>query len=31
MDFDQTCTSVLLGHLEELIRFGDLGPIVKVT
>ena len=21
MDFDQTCTSVLLGHIKELLRF----------
>ena len=31
MDFDYTCTSRLLGHVNELIRFGDLDPIFKVT
>ena len=31
MDFDQTCTAILFGHAEELIRFGDLDPIFKVT
>ena len=31
MDFDQTCTAILLRHRKELIRFGDLDPIFKVT
>ena len=32
MDFDHTCTSILLGHVKEMIRdFGDLDPIFKVT
>ena len=31
MDFDQTCTTILLWHENELIRFHDLDPIFKVT
>ena len=31
MDFYQTCTSILLRHGKELIDFGDLDPISKVT
>ena len=30
-DFDQTCIDTLLGGGEELIRFGDLDLIFKVT
>ena len=31
MDFDQTCTAILLRQRQELIRFCDLDPIFKVT
>ena len=31
MDFDQTCTDLLLGHGQELIRFCDHDPIFKGT
>ena len=31
MDFDQTSIDILLGEGEELIDFGDLGQIFKVT
>ena len=31
MDFDQSCTDILLGGLEKLIRFDDLGLVFKVT
>ena len=31
MDFDQTCTEALLGGGLELIDFGDLDLISKVT
>ena len=31
MDFNQTCIVTLLGGGEELIRFGDLDLIFKVT
>ena len=31
IDFDQTCIDTLLGEGEELIDFGDLDLIFKVT
>ena len=31
VDFDQICMNITLGHDEELISFGDLDPILKVT
>ena len=32
MDFNQTCTDILLRDAKEVIRFfGDLDPIFKVT
>ena len=31
MDFDQTCTYILLGHVKEVLDFGDYDPIFKVT
>ena len=31
IDFDLTCTSILLRRGKELIRFGDLDLIFKVT
>ena len=31
MDFDQTCIDTWLGGGKELIRFGDLDLIFKVT
>ena len=29
MDFDQTCTAMLLRQGQELIRFGDLDPFTR--
>ena len=31
MDFDQTCTNILLGNGQEVFRIGDLDPFFKVT
>ena len=31
MDFDQSCTSRLLGHVKKIIKFGWLWPLFKVT
>ena len=31
VDFKQICMNILLGHFEDLIRFGDLDLIFKVT
>ena len=31
LDFDQTCTSILLWHEKNWLDFGDLDPIFKVT
>ena len=30
-DFNQVCMDITLGHGEEMIRFGDLDLIFKVT